>query len=238
MRPGSRLTSSRLVCRPAACARRSRADQPLPPPGSLAVHDRVDARGTGVQHPRSGGPQVGGRGVEQGVSPAVVEHGPAAAGPLDHRIGEGRHHASQRPDPGRVDAQPRALGQDEGAVLVVADGTEHRDREGRPEHAQVDGHVQPGSAGAQARPARSWQVIQGRIGVNHLPGIDEDRPGAQDPVLARPGSLIRHAARDRSPRGRPRGCAGERSRPSRGHRGRRGRHPRDSARPAGPAAAG
>jgi hypothetical protein len=27
-------------------------------------------------------------------------------------------------------------------VLVVADGAEHPDREGRPEHAQVDGHVE------------------------------------------------------------------------------------------------
>ncbi len=33
MRSGSRLTSSRLVCRPADWARWSRADQPLPPPG-------------------------------------------------------------------------------------------------------------------------------------------------------------------------------------------------------------
>ena len=33
VRRGSMLTSSRLVCRPAACARCSSADQPLPPPG-------------------------------------------------------------------------------------------------------------------------------------------------------------------------------------------------------------
>ena len=33
MRSGPRLTSSRLVCSPAACARCSRADQPLPPSG-------------------------------------------------------------------------------------------------------------------------------------------------------------------------------------------------------------
>jgi|GEM_PF-4807460 len=33
VRSGEMLTSSMLVCRPAACARCSRADQPLPPPG-------------------------------------------------------------------------------------------------------------------------------------------------------------------------------------------------------------
>ena len=103
--------------------------------------------------------------------------------------------------PADVDAQPRALGQDEGAVLVVADGAEHPYREGRPEHAQVDGHVEARTAGAQRYLLDRGQMVKGRVGVDHLADINEDTvPGAQHPLHG----FIRHAARDRSPPGRPR----------------------------------
>ena len=142
-------------------------------------------------------------------------------------------------DPGRVDAQPRALGQDERAVLVVADGAEHADREARPEQAQVDGHVERRAAGAQRIPARSWRGDPAP-GKRRSPCATSttNRPGAHDP-RSRPGNCsFRAQRRDRSPPGRPRGCAAERSRPWPGPRGRRGRRRRGSARPAGPAASG
>jgi hypothetical protein len=108
----------------------------------------------------------------------VVEERPPAPDSLDHSVGERGDGAGQRPDAGGVDAQPRALGQDEGAVLVVADGAEHADREVRPEHAQIDGHVEPRSAGAQRYLLDRGQMIERRVGVDHLADIDEDRPGA------------------------------------------------------------
>ena len=149
--------------------------------GPRAVHDRVDAGRAGVQDPRPRGRQVGGGGVEQRVGPAVVEEGPPAAVFLDHPVGERGDRAGQHPDTSRFDAQPRALGQDERGVLVVADGAEHPDREDRPEHAQVHGHVEAGSAGAHRHLLDRGQVIKRRIGVDDLADIDQDRAGAQDP---------------------------------------------------------
>jgi hypothetical protein len=159
------------------------------PAGQRAVHDRVDARSAGVQDPRSRGRHVGGGGVEQGIGAAVVEKSPAAAVPLDHRVGEGSDRPGQLPDSGHIDAQPCALGQDEGGVLVVADGTEHPYREDRPELTQVNSHVEAWSAGAQVDVLDRGQMIQRRIGVNDLPDIDENRSRAQDAC-----SRVRQAA--------------------------------------------
>ena len=81
-------------------------------------------------------------------------------------------------------------------------------------------------------------MIQGRVGVDHLADIDENRPGAQDPCSGVAESLIRHAVPGSVTCRSASSCAGERSRPWPGHRGRRERHPRDSARPAARAASG
>ena len=52
--------------------------------------------------------------------------------------------SSQRPDAGHLDVQPRALGQDEGAVLVVADGAEHPDRKAAPSMRRSTAMLRPG----------------------------------------------------------------------------------------------
>ena len=44
-------------------------------------------------------------------------------------------------------------------MLVLADGAEHPDREGRPEHPQVNGHVEPGSASAQGHLLDRGQMV-------------------------------------------------------------------------------
>ncbi len=176
-----------LVCRPAACARCSRADQPLPPPGS----------GLSMIGWMPGAPAC--RILAREPCRSAVEASNSALAPLWWNmvrrppsrstmtsVNDVTAPASRRTPavsmPSRAHSASRKA-----ACSSSPTAPSTRDGEGRAEQAQVNGHVEGRSAGAQGYLLDGGQVIQ--------------RPGRrQSPFRHRPESSRRTGSRARGVR--------------------------------------